>query len=622
MSASSGATSPPPLPPAMLAQRYRLERRLAQGGMAEVWLAVDIQLSRQVAVKLLKPGLASDPVVAERFRREAIAVAQLSHPNIVAVYDAVEEPVDANSTMYRQAVVMQLINGKSLRQLLDEQKRLSPDLTMHIGVCVASALDAAHLANLVHRDVKPANILITPEGRVLLTDFGIAKGLDSSDDLTSPNIMMGTAKYLSPEQVRGRRLDGRADLYSLGLVLYECLAGRVPFLGETDTDTALARLNRDPTDLARLRPTLPYGLADLIHRLLERRPDDRYSTGAEVRSELTKIIDYAKANPRVNDPTGTPPRGATPPRGTTPPRAARGNTPSHGNSSTRGQTPARGSSPVVTGRAAAPIGGYRPAPVPAKSSTPSSVPSASGRPAGQPKRSADRTPTHQPRDRTPTSPTRPRQQPNRTFDNRHMPSAIVVAVLLITALVLCVVLWRAVTADPAQGSTFDTSSTVVVGSIDITTPAANPVGSIAAISSYDPGGDGDERPELATLAVDGNPDTAWKSLCYQDRFVGGKGGVGLVVDLGAASTGTISTTIASAPYQVRLYAIDAPAIPQSMDEWGDSIAADDDTEPGTITVALPAPARYVLVLLLELGQDAGCVDNPFRGAISDITITP
>ena len=191
-------------------------------------------------------------MVAERFRREAIAVAQLSHPNIVAVYDAIE---DTSGSSRRLAVVMQLVNGKSLRQLLDEQRRLSPDLTIHIGSCVAAALDAAHRAGLVHRDVKPGNILITPDGRVLLTDFGIAKGLGATgDDLTSANVMMGTAKYLSPEQVRGKKLDGRADLYSLGLVLYECLAGRVPFLGETDTDTALARLEPRPD---RPRPPAP-----------------------------------------------------------------------------------------------------------------------------------------------------------------------------------------------------------------------------------------------------------------------------------------------------------------------------------------------------------------------------
>ena len=290
-------------------------------------------------------------MVAERFRREAIAVAQLSHPNIVAVYDAIE---DTNGDSRRLAVVMQLVNGKSLRQLLDEQRRLSPDLTIHIGSCVAAALDAAHRAGLVHRDVKPGNILITPDGRVLLTDFGIAKGLGvNGDDLTSANVMMGTAKYLSPEQVRGKKLDGRADLYSLGLVLYECLAGRVPFLGETDTDTALARLNRDPTDLARLRPTLPYGLAELIHRLLARRPMDRFATGSELRVALTRIAT------RADEPNGA----ATPPDRSTRTAVDRARHPLVG-----GLQPERET-----------IGGYKPV-------------SRSGRPVG-PRSAADRTPT-------------------------------------------------------------------------------------------------------------------------------------------------------------------------------------------------------------------------------------
>jgi eukaryotic-like serine/threonine-protein kinase len=261
-SARSSSPTPPTGSPAgelrtahdtatVLADRYRLDRRIGQGGMAEVWVATDVQLDRRVALKWLRPALASDPVVAERFRREAIAVARLNHPNIVAVHDVFEHDG-------RQAVVMQLVDGKSLRQLLDGQKRLGPELTIHIGAAIAGALDEAHRAGFVHRDVKPGNILVTSDGRVLLTDFGIAKGLDpDGDDLTSDNVMMGTAKYLSPEQVRGKKLDGRADLYSLGLVLYECLAGRVPFLGESDADTALARLQRDPTDLIRLRPTLP-----------------------------------------------------------------------------------------------------------------------------------------------------------------------------------------------------------------------------------------------------------------------------------------------------------------------------------------------------------------------------
>ncbi len=267
--------------PTIIAGRYELQRRLAQGGMAEVWLAIDRTLDRKVAVKWLKPTLATDPIVAERFRREAVAAASLNHPNIVAVHDVFEQDG-------RQAVVMQLVDGKSLRQLLDTQNRLSPELTCHIGTAVAMALDNAHEAGFVHRDVKPGNIMITPDGRVLLTDFGIAKGLhgDGTDDLTSDNIMMGTAKYLSPEQVRGKKLDGRADLYSLGLVLYECLAGRVPFLGETDADTALARLQRDPTDLARLRATLPTRLVEVIHALLARRPEDRPADGAALIAEL------------------------------------------------------------------------------------------------------------------------------------------------------------------------------------------------------------------------------------------------------------------------------------------------------------------------------------------------
>jgi serine/threonine protein kinase len=284
--------SAPPPAETLIAERYQLKRRLAQGGMAEVWLAVDLTLDRKVAVKWLKPMLASDEVVAERFRREAIAAASLNHPNIVAVHDVFEHEG-------RQAVVMQLVDGKSLRQLLDTQKRLSPELTGHIGACTAAALHHAHENNFVHRDVKPGNIMITPDGRVLLTDFGIAKALAGGDDLTSENIMMGTAKYLSPEQVRGKKLDGRADLYSLGLVLYECLAGRVPFLGETDADTALARLQRDPTDLTRLRATLPTSLVTIIHQLLARNPAHRPATGADLVAALEAAA--AEGPPEIDD---------------------------------------------------------------------------------------------------------------------------------------------------------------------------------------------------------------------------------------------------------------------------------------------------------------------------------
>ncbi len=277
----------------LIGGRYRLERRVATGGMAEVWLALDEQLQRQVAVKRLKESIAKDPVVLERFRREAVALARLTHPNIVPVYDCVED----GGTL---VVVMRYINGKSLRDILDERKEQSRDgkgtltvhTTVHIGRSIAAALDKAHREDIVHRDIKPGNILMLPNGEVLLTDFGIAKSVSSQteEDLTSDNIMMGTAKYLSPEQVQGKPLDGRADIYALGLVLYECLAGRVPFQGKNDQETAVLRLQRDPTPLNGLCPDVPSTVISVIHRMMRRKPDNRFATGEEVARALESAL--------------------------------------------------------------------------------------------------------------------------------------------------------------------------------------------------------------------------------------------------------------------------------------------------------------------------------------------
>ena len=605
MSPTSPGANPPSLPPAILAQRYRLERRLAQGGMAEVWLGTDLLLARQVAVKLLKPALAADPIVAERFRREAIAVAQLSHPNIVAIYDTIEDTIGGER---RQAVVMQLVNGKSLRQLLDEQKRLSPDLTMHIGACVAAALDCAHQASLVHRDIKPGNILITSDGRVLLTDFGIAKGLGSTDeDLTSPNVMMGTAKYLSPEQVRGRKLDGRADLYSLGLVLYECLAGRVPFLGETDADTALARLNRDPTDLTRLRPTLPYGLAQLIHRLLHRKPDERYATGAEVRNELQRIAgqprhDLTGDTSRDLSRTATPPRGSSRTTGSTPtvpsatgPSARRtGATPTVPSAT----APGARRSPVSSNRNLTPVGGYQPV--------------RPGRAAGAPVRA----------DKTPPATSRPRQQPNRKFEQSARPSMIVVGGLLLAALIVGLVLWVTMGSDDPQG--FVPVTTLAPGD---STPVTDGSGAAPAgtgemsVKTFDPDGDDVERDDLAGLVLDSDLDTAWKTVCYSDRFLGGKQGVGLIVDLGSSRTGTFSVAVGSAPYQLRVFAADGAEAPSTFNGWGSAVDSFDGQEAASVAVELTTPTRFVLVSFNELGSDGGCTDNPFRGVIKEVGIS-
>ena len=201
--------------------------------MAQVRRATDEVLGREVAIKILHPHLAADPVLVDRFRREAVAAARLTHPAIVAIYDTVAE--DGIN-----AIVMELIEGITLRQFLDQRGPLDPTDAVDIITGVAEALQVAHEAGIVHRDVKPANILLCDDRRVKVTDFGIAKA-GVGGDLTETGTMIGTAKYLAPEQVRGESVDPRTDIYALGVVLYECLTGVAPFEADTDASTAVPR---------------------------------------------------------------------------------------------------------------------------------------------------------------------------------------------------------------------------------------------------------------------------------------------------------------------------------------------------------------------------------------------
>jgi eukaryotic-like serine/threonine-protein kinase len=279
--------SPPPPGPALapdrlLARRYRLVRRVARGGMAEVWEAVDEILTRPVAVKILLPHLAADEAFVTRFRREAVAAARLSHPHIVAVYDTWTDDG-------YEGIVMELVRGTTLRAVLDEQGALPPRRVAAVGAQVADALDVAHRGGLIHRDVKPGNILLTEDGRVLVTDFGIAKASEATSDLTEVGQVVGTAKYLSPEQVEGRPLDPRSDIYALGVVLYEAATGRPPFAADNVTATALARLHAPPTSPRTLRADLPPALEAIVMRAMARRPEDRYPTAAAMRDALEHV---------------------------------------------------------------------------------------------------------------------------------------------------------------------------------------------------------------------------------------------------------------------------------------------------------------------------------------------
>jgi serine/threonine-protein kinase len=266
-----------------IAGRYRLIRPIASGGMARVWEADDEVLTRSVAVKLLHPHLAADDSFVARFRAEAISAARLTHPAIVSIYDTW-------SGDGAEAIVMELVAGTTLRHLIEARAPLPVDEAVVIADHVATALEAAHQAGIVHRDIKPANVLLSSDGRVLVTDFGIAKAAEGAD-LTGDGTMLGTAKYLAPEQVEGTSVDGRTDLYALGVVLYEMVCGQPPFRADTDAATALARLHRDPEPPSSLQPDIPAWLERVILDCLQRDPDRRPATATELRRRLAARSD-------------------------------------------------------------------------------------------------------------------------------------------------------------------------------------------------------------------------------------------------------------------------------------------------------------------------------------------
>jgi serine/threonine-protein kinase len=267
-----------PRPDRLLAGRYRLERVIATGGMAQVWEATDEVLARKVAVKVLLPHLAGDEAFVARFRAEAVAAARLAHPSIVSIYDTCSDDGD-------EAIVMQLVRGTTLRQYLDQHGALDPPRAVAIAAQVADALDVAHRAGLVHRDIKPANILLGSDGRVMVADFGIAKAADAGD-LTVTGTTLGSVKYLAPEQVTGDAVDARTDVYAVGVVLYEMLCGRAPFVADTDAATALARLHRDPMRPRQIRAGIPKPLEDIVLRAMARDPAARYASAGDLRTAL------------------------------------------------------------------------------------------------------------------------------------------------------------------------------------------------------------------------------------------------------------------------------------------------------------------------------------------------
>ena len=549
MSSSSHPSAPQPS--SIIAERYRLDSLRARGGMADVWQATDLQLTRVVAIKLLKPHLAAESTLAERFRREAIAAANLNHYNIVTVYDAIED----NG---RQAVIMEFVDGESLRERLDREKTLTINHVLSIGYSVCSALEAAHKQGLIHRDVKPGNILINTEKRVMLTDFGIAKALDADEDLTSENIMMGTAKYLSPEQVRGDNLDARADLYSLGLVMYECLAGKVPFVGKNDTDTALARLHRDATDIAKHRPDVDPDVARIINRLIAREPKDRFADAAQAGVAIRRVIEGRKS---------TTPTGAKRPAGD--------------------RTPTPGK--VIRPKGHTPVGMTR---EPVES------------PSNQPGRQHQ---SSQPTSKTPVSKTRSKT----AFKPTPAMFIGVVALLLVVGVVFAQI-----------NKSDSTSAVPVTTTVVATTPVVSGPIQITGIKSFDPQGDDQtENDGEANKVTDGDATTAWSTACYKSSTFGSKSGVGLVMQLNGSALAQLQADIQGDGWKAKVYTANSAGsdleswgspIWEGSAESGPTISASFTT---------PSQFALVYFTQIgESGFCSN--NNPYRGYISEIRILP
>ena len=267
-------------PDGLFAGRYRLERRLGVGGMATVQLAFDTRLERRVAVKLLAEHLAEDANFVSRFRREALAAARLVHPNIVQVFD-----FGLDESTHRNFIVMEYVDGQSCAEILRERGTLPPNEAVDILAQSCRGLDYAHRNGVVHRDVKPGNLMRSEEGMVKLADFGIAKAAEDSD-ITKIGSVLGTAAYLAPEQARGEPAGPPADLYALGVVAYQLLAGRLPYEAGSLTDLARLQDSGPPRRLDELEPEVPAALAAAVARALHRDPERRYADAAEMETAL------------------------------------------------------------------------------------------------------------------------------------------------------------------------------------------------------------------------------------------------------------------------------------------------------------------------------------------------
>jgi serine/threonine-protein kinase len=513
--------------------------------MAQVFFGHDLLLARSVAVKVPLPHLASQETASRRFHREALAAARLSHPNVVAVYDA-------GTDGGREFIVMELVDGISLRELMATRGRLSVGETVSIGTQVASALDFAHRAGLVHRDVKPGNILLTADGRAKVTDFGIAKAI-RDHDATQTGVTVGTARYLSPEQIEGRPVDGRADQYGLGVVLYEMLCGRVPFEGPNDVAVALGHLHRSPLPVREFRPEVPGWLDAAVLRCLNKDPGDRFPSAGT----LGLSLQHGRPYDERGDLDSEQPSGGA----RTDEEVTIGGPPTFPVAVTQLTVPTR---PDNGGRRFERSGSVAPADSTAADLW-ESAPAVLHDRAASGEAPAER-----------TWPARRR---------RLVPLAVGMVALAGLA-ALGAVLARAHNAPPSHRSS-------------VAQQAQRPLPIVGA-TSYNPEGTGLEDPGNLKNLYDGNPATVWSTQWYANPHFGNlKNGTGFVLGLGRISgVGRLVVDTTTPGWTAQVYV--ARQVGAQVSDWGRPVAS--GTASSTLSLSWPKQeGSYVLVWFTELG---------------------
>jgi hypothetical protein len=556
--------------------------------MAEVWEGYDTVLSRPVAIKMLLAHLASDETVLERFRREAITAASLAHPGVIATYDTGLD----EGTAY---IVMELVRGRTLRHLMSQEGPLDPGLAVRIAGQITDALAHAHRAGLVHRDIKPANVLLCdddgPVPRTKVTDFGIAKAAEGLGlDLTQTGIVLGTPKYLSPEQVEGLEPDSRADLYSLGVVLFEMLAGRPPFVGATDMATALSHLRDEPPRVASLRPSTPPELDAVVAGLLVKdREERRPSTALSLRRELATLSRHIEVRSGCGDPRPTPggaiaggvgrtgqwgQRAQTPPGSTWGPPAV---APRHANGHRPARDPATGPDPVPAG----PVPGER-----------------AGETGTVEERAATRHPP--PAARPPAADAGPRpaaeQRRRRSAPTRpHRAPGVVVACLVVAGVVVVGLLL----GHSRSGSA----------------PASSPP-RVVGVSELLPASHSEDNPSQLPRLYDGDPSRGWSSDQYPNPSFGGLyPGLGLVVQLdGTHRLSSLTVTGASRGWSARVYVATSRPAGNSVSAWGPPVASVANGSSTTRFALGERSGGWVLLWLTQLSS------TPLAGGGYGVTI--